>query len=295
MSAAPARRPVPYPARQAGRRAAARQRLATRVVVPISAATRAFDPMARRRRGGGGWAALALAASLILHGSLGLNLLDPAPQERATAPMKIEVREPPPPPPPPEPEPPPPEPEPPKARPVPRKVAVAPPPPLAPPPPRSPPRVVGISLESTTGEGGGPSFAVGDTAEGKTERKAKAPVTAPPAVAAAEPAAETNRVSTRVPVAGVVFNPPKKRKEVKADYPDLLRAQGVEADVRLMVSIDATGHVTAVKVIAPATQPEFNEAARKAALEEEYEPATRNGTPIPYTLTFTSRFRLDTQ
>jgi hypothetical protein len=38
--------------------------------------------------------------------------------------------------------------------------------------------------------------------------------------------------------------------------------------------------------------PEFNQAAKKAAVQDEFEPATRNGEPIPYSLKCTISFRL---
>jgi hypothetical protein len=39
----------------------------------------------------------------------------------------------------------------------------------------------------------------------------------------------------------------------------------------------------------------MNEAARIAALAEEYDPATRDGVPIPYAIPFKYRFRLEDQ
>ena len=60
----------------------------------------------------------------------------------------------------------------------------------------------------------------------------------------------------------------------------------------LLVNIDATGRVTSVKVLRPSPYPEFNEAARREALAEQFDPATRDGVPIPYTLSFTYHFRL---
>ena len=57
---------------------------------------------------------------------------------------------------------------------------------------------------------------------------------------------------------------------------------------------DATGKVTRVKIISASPYPEFNQAADKAAHEEEFEPALRDGIPIPYTLSYTYRFRLET-
>ena len=60
----------------------------------------------------------------------------------------------------------------------------------------------------------------------------------------------------------------------------------------LYMEYTAIGKVTAVRVLTPSTYPEFNEIAKATALAEQFEPATRDGTPIPYSLAFTYRFRL---
>ena len=160
-------------------------------------------------------------------------------------------------------------------------------------------RVVGLSLESTNGTGDGPSFAVGNTRMGETDKKAVAPeavpppsVEAPPVAAPSGPAA-SNQVASRIPVAGVKYTLPKRRNPKKPPYPATLKTQGIEADVTVLVNISAEGRVTAVKLIKEAPYPEFNQAARQAALDEQFEPAARDGVPIPYTLSFTYRFRLE--
>jgi hypothetical protein len=51
--------------------------------------------------------------------------------------------------------------------------------------------------------------------------------------------------------------------------------------------------VVDVDLIERAMHDDFNEAARQAALVEAFEPATRDGVPIPYSVTFTYRFRLE--
>jgi TonB family protein len=104
-----------------------------------------------------------------------------------------------------------------------------------------------------------------------------------------------NAVATRIPVAGVTFTKPKAKMRKEPVYPAMLRAQAIEADVEVLVFINAEGKVTSVKILKEAPYPEFNEAAKQAALEQEFEPATRNGEPIPYTLPYTIRFRLTDQ
>jgi len=166
-------------------------------------------------------------------------------------------------------------------------------------PKAQPARVVGLSFESTVGEGAGegegPAFAVGNTRMGETAKTAapakdvpkqtinKGPTTVKPVA---------NAVATRIPVAGVVFVQAKRKKEVKPEFPPTLKTQGLEGDVPVIVWIDATGKVTAVKILKESPYPEFNEAAKKAALADEFEPATRNGVPTATTLKYNVSFRL---
>jgi TonB family protein len=170
-----------------------------------------------------------------------------------------------------------------------RKVAAR---PLEPAPaPRVSPRsapVVGISFEATVEGEGGPAFAVGDSRAGET---------APRAAEKAPPAASDrpNKVASYLPHAGASFTPPRRKSPSRAPYPETLKAQGVEADVTVSVSLAATGRVERVVIVAPAPFDEMNEAARRAARAEEFEPATRDGVPIPYTVSFTFRFRLEEQ
>lgn len=299
------------PSRRREHRKAARRRVAARVRAPLTLEQRTHDPLvhptARLRRLGKVF--LALLGSTTLHagvvivgiilGGIKLQL-----SSKDGGPIRVEVREPPKPPPPPPP--PPPELKAPPPEPVrPRVVKPTAPPPPAPEPPKEapkapPPRIVGLSLEST-GEGGdGPAFAVGNTRQGETAKVAEAPrptaLGVPLAPPTPEPAAKPtgNKVASRLPVAGVSYAPPKRKQPKEPDYPPELRAQGLEENVPVMVSLDAEGKVTNVKILKPSQYPAFNEAAEKAARMEEYEPATRDGVAIPYTLSYTYRFRLET-
>jgi len=163
----------------------------------------------------------------------------------------------------------------------------APRPPAAPPP--TPVKVVGLSLESTSEAGEGPAFAVGDTLAGATAGAA-APRTPPAAQAPAAP----NRVARGVPRPGSVLTPPRRLHEVKPHYPDARRAAGVEADVLLVISLDAAGRVLSVTVGRGSGDAAFDDSARAAAREERFSPALRDGVPVPTTFTFTTHFRLDT-
>jgi protein TonB len=182
--------------------------------------------------------------------------------------------------------------------PVPRVERAKPPPAPKPPPagPKDaapPPRVVGLSLESTVEGGEGPGFAVGNTALGRTADRAVAPEAVARSGLATDAARASNAVATRIPSAGVRYAMPQRKRVINPVYPELLKSQGIEADVTVMLSLDASGAVAGVKIVKPAPYPEFNEAARKAALAEQFLPATRDGIAIPYSLSFTYRFRLE--
>ena len=86
---------------------------------------------------------------------------------------------------------------------------------------------------------------------------------------------------------------PKRKSDHKPPFPPTLKSQGIEGQVTVLASIDATGKVTKVKIIKESPYPEFNEAARASVLAEEWEPATRNGVPMATAQEFTIKFRLE--
>jgi protein TonB len=151
-------------------------------------------------------------------------------------------------------------------------------------------RVVGISMESTVEGGQGPAMAVGTSRMGETgdhgvdpKQASRAPVQEMP----------VNRVSTRFADVEAPLVPPRRLAPVAPGYPALLREQGIEADVVVVVSIGADGQVLKVEVANPAAQPAFNEAAISSAKRERFAPATRGGAAVPFTQRYTIRFRLN--
>jgi periplasmic protein TonB len=295
----------PFVQKRAQQRAAARARTLAHVRVPIHTEIRPHHELRRMP----GWlratiGILVLLVSVALHvgfvimafgvGSLG------AQREKERERVAIEMRErevkak----------EPPPKAPEPPKREPERVAVKAPPAPKIDEPPPKEPdkkppPRIVGLSFESTVGEGSGdgPSFAVGNTRMGETDTVAKAkeevPKERPAPVRGTEKPSTANQTATRIPSKGVTFAQAKYRGEaLKPKYPPTLKAQGVESDVEVLVFIDATGKVTNVKILHESPYPEFNEAAKQAALAQEWEPATRNGEAIPWTQKYAYHFRL---
>jgi protein TonB len=305
-SAGAARLREPLVRRKRAQRLAARRLMQARTRQALTGPQRAHDPL-RRRESGPARRAASLLLVLLVAAAIHLAIVvvgslvggkEPPRREKIEQVVRVEVREPPPPPPPPalekKPEPPKPE--------IVEKPVRPPPKAKAPPPPAEapkgpPPRVVGISLDSTAEGGNGPAFAVGETRAGATADRAATPREAPPVAAAPPPPAPVahNQVASRLPVAGVTYTPPKRKQAGEPPYPETLKSQGIEADVTVMVAISAEGKVTSVKIIKPAPYPEFNEASRLAALKEEFEPASRDGVPIPYTISYTYRFRLETQ
>jgi TonB family protein len=165
-------------------------------------------------------------------------------------------------------------------------------------PKAAPARVVGLSFESTVGDGeggDGPAFGVGNTRMGETAKTAAAPKDVPKEIinkGATTTKPAPNAVATRIPVAGVEFKQAKRKKDAKPDFPPTLKAQGIEGDVPVIVWIDVEGKVTSVKILKESPYPEFNEAAKKAAMADEFDPATRNGVPTPTTLKYNVSFRL---
>jgi len=161
-----------------------------------------------------------------------------------------------------------------------------------------PPRVVGLELESTVTGGDGPAYATGNTRTGKTSRTAVDPRSVgrrsapPPPTPPAPPAANPNRTASDIPGSKVVVVKPKRVRKVKPDYPELLRARGIEGTVVVRVTIDERGVVTTVDIVAGSSHDELDRAAREAALREQFTPATRNGAPVEFSLTFSYHFRL---
>ena len=158
-------------------------------------------------------------------------------------------------------------------------------------------RIVGIDFSSTVTGGNGPSFGVGNTRMGGTEKTAADPSDIQALHKEPTKPEHTNRAATRLPVAGVRLIKPKLANangdREQPPYPELLRKQGIEADVVVVVEISRHGKVTKVIIVDPSPYPEFTKAARAAAHSESYLPATRNGKAVAFTLGFTYRFRLD--
>lgn len=151
-------------------------------------------------------------------------------------------------------------------------------------------RIVGLSMESAVQGGSGPAFAIGTSRMGETGPRAHDPAQASHAPSEV---VSPNRVSTRFAEPGASIVPPRRLAPSQPSYPPLLREQGVEADVVVSVSIASDGHVAKVEIVKAAAEQPFNDAALAAARAERYAPATRGGEAVPFTQSYTIRFRLN--
>ncbi|WP_224244033.1 TonB-dependent siderophore myxochelin receptor MxcH [Hyalangium gracile] len=91
--------------------------------------------------------------------------------------------------------------------------------------------------------------------------------------------------------AAPALEPPSLRDFVEAPYPEQAERERLEAKVPLRLTLDAQGNVTEAEVLEPVGHG-FDEAAREAALRFHFEPAKRNGTPMPSRIVYTYEFRL---
>jgi len=82
------------------------------------------------------------------------------------------------------------------------------------------------------------------------------------------------------PPAAPVITPPRLVEFVEASYPPQAEAEGLEGRVLVAITIAADGAVTDVQVVRPAGSG-FDEAAVDAVRRFRFEPARRDGAPVP--------------
>jgi protein TonB len=181
---------------------------------------------------------------------------------------------------------------------APPKTQDAPAPAPTPEPEPVPRRIVGLSMESTV-EGNGPSFGVGTSRMGQSETRAADTKQAQRAPAAASAPAATpqpgsvQRAASHIPTRDTQFEKPKRLKPNRPEFPAALKAQGIEGDVTVRVDIAESGQVTSVTIVQSSGYPAFDEAAKRAAASERFAPALRDGSPVPFTLSYSYRFRIE--
>lgn len=172
----------------------------------------------------------------------------------------------------------------PKAQPAPMPMAAEAPPPVKAAPP--PPLVVGLTLSSTTANGKGPRFAVGNTLMGTPDAVAKKPVVGPMVRAPIVPMPSGDLEPARkVRVAA------KLRHSTPPYYPPAAKRDGLEGVVVLSITIDPQGQVSKAKILRGLSTL-LDESAVAAAKNTLWSPATLNGHPVRITRRFNVRFTL---
>ena len=172
-----------------------------------------------------------------------------------------------------------------EAPPPPPKTELAPPPPNEPPPPDakpSAPVMIGVTMSSTSSSGG---FAapVGNTLYGAAPKVAPKP----------------EDVKPYAPPPGGRYVPPYKvtklpelLSEFKAAYPEEARKLGLEGQVVLRLTVDATGKVVRSALIKSAGHG-FDEAALDAVKRFHFKPGTEGDEAVATEITYTYTFLLD--
>jgi protein TonB len=120
----------------------------------------------------------------------------------------------------------------------------------------------------------------------------------PAAIAAAAPSASARVLPARVlapkPAGDECSDPPVKPRPKSISQPaytSSAREANVEGKVRVEVSVDESGHVTAARLLAGLGYG-LDEAALEAARRASFEPATRCGKPVAATFSIAMRFSL---
>src|SRR5690606_11025289 len=112
-----------------------------------------------------------------------------------------------------------------------------------------------------------------------------------PALAQAQEGARRDDTPAPPPRKPVLTRPPELLEAATPVYPQAAAAAGLEAAVKVRITIDATGAVTDVQVVEPAGDG-FDEAAVAAARQYRFRPAEWDGVPGPITVETTIHFEL---
>lgn len=117
----------------------------------------------------------------------------------------------------------------------------------------------------------------------RTERSTTTPVVPQPAPAPKKPERAEPLVQIRA----------RYRRNPAPDYPDEARRLRQEGVVLLRVQVSAKGRVDGVEIERSSGSPSLDQAAMRAVLRWEFEPARRGDAPVASTVTVPVRFRLD--
>jgi protein TonB len=151
-----------------------------------------------------------------------------------------------------------------------------------------PRRMLDIDMGATVNAGDGPLVNVG-----KYQRGVPGGTGIGPGKGGEGDSPTANRAATSVPTAAAKLDRPKRLgQSTQPAYPPQLRAQGIEGNVVVVIDIDKSGAVTQVKVLQSSGYRELDDEAVVAAKRDRYTPAAMGGTPVPYSLKYTYKFRI---
>ena len=102
-------------------------------------------------------------------------------------------------------------------------------------------------------------------------------------------AANSAEPAAPVPVGGDVKSA-RLLHAVPPVYPPIAKSQRIAGDVKMDALVDATGHVSAMKIVSGPVL--LHQAAKDAVKQWRYQPAMLDGKPVPMHLTVTVQFRL---
>jgi len=115
-------------------------------------------------------------------------------------------------------------------------------------------------------------------------------VVSPPQSHPAVVEAPENPAPKPIEIAQIV--PPQLLVPLVPQYPPMARDRRIEATIELRVTVDERGHVTHAELTGPRRGYGLDEAARSAALESRWQPATRGGVPVALDTTLRIEFRI---
>ncbi len=110
----------------------------------------------------------------------------------------------------------------------------------------------------------------------------------------AQDGARRDQPAAPEPKKPVLTSPPQLVEAAAPEYPPAAAAAGLEAVVKVRITVDATGAVTAAVVVAPVGNG-FDEAAVAAARQYRFKPAEWDGVPGPITVETAIHFVLQTE
>jgi protein TonB len=193
--------------------------------------------------------------------------------------------------------------------PVPRPLDLPPPPAApAPPAPQEPPRAEARPAEAATPAEATaeelplpppppppPPRAVAQQQPRPQQPAAPAAQPAPPAARPGTESAQAGTTSTPGRATGAVVPPGPDQRYVNASprYPDQARALGQQGTVILLLQVGPDGRVTGLVVEQSSGSPTLDLAARRAALEWRFRPATQDGQPVAGQIRAPVTFRLN--